>query len=159
MKLNGGFTIPDGGNANFTIDFDLRHSIVKAAGEYKLKPVLRLIDNAGAATISGAIDSTLIASECVNSNVFSGAAYIFTGHDITPDDIDVNSPNPIATASVKLNIDATAYEYTAAFLSSGNYTVTFTCDSDDADVDDAVDFQPSVNVTLTEGATEVVDFD
>jgi len=159
LKLNSGFTVPEGGSASFTIDFDLRHSIVEANGEYKLKPVLRLIDNSGAATITGSIDSsTVIASKCDDASLFAGAVYIFTGHDIAPDDIDENSPNPIATAAVKLNEGATAYEYTAAFLSAGDYTVTYTCDSDEADVDETLEFEEAVNVTLTEGETETVDF-
>jgi len=159
LKLNSGFTVPEGGSASFTIDFDLRHSIVEANGEYKLKPVLRLIDNSGAATITGSIDSsTVIASECDDASLFAGAVYIFTGHDIAPDDIDENSPNPIATATVKLNEGATAYEYTAAFLSAGDYTVTYTCDSDEADEDETLEFENTVNVTLTEGETETVDF-
>ena len=158
LKLNSGFTVPEGGSASFTIDFDLRHSIVEANGEYKLKPVLRLIDNSGAATITGTVDGTLISAKCTNSEGFYGAAYIFTGHDITPDDIDGNSPNPIATAAVKLNEAATAYEYTAAFLSAGDYTVTYTCDSDEADEDEALEFEDAVNVTLTESETETVNF-
>jgi len=159
LKLNSGFTVPEGGSASFTIDFDLRHSIVEANGEYKLKPVLRLIDNSGAATITGTVDSsTVVASECDDASLFAGAVYIFTGHDVTPDDIDGNSPNPIATAAVKLNEAATAYEYTAAFLSAGDYTVTYTCDSDEADEDEALEFEDSVNVILTESETETVNF-
>lgn len=159
LKLNSGFTIPDGGSANFTIDFDLRHSIVEANGEYKLKPVLRLVDNAGAATISGTIDLAVVTGACSNVDAFAGAVYIFTGHDITPDDIDINSPNPIATATAKPNADATAYEYTAAFLLAGNYTVAYTCGSDGAESDDAITFYATkYNVTLGENELETVNF-
>lgn len=159
LKLNNGFTVPDGGSASFTIDFDLRHSIVEANGDYKLKPVLRLIDNAGAATIRGTIDLSVVTAECSNVDEFAGAVYVFNGHDVTPDDIDNNLPNPIATATAKPNADATAYEYTAAFLSAGDYTAAYTCGDDAADADDAIAFHSvTTNVTLVEGETEGVNF-
>ncbi len=158
LKLNTGFTVPAGGSANFTIDFDLRHSVVLASGDYKLKPVLRLIDNEGAATLSGMVDSTLISTVCTDANVFAGAVYLYSGHDVVPDDIDINAPNPIATATVALNDQATEYVYTAAFLPAGNYTVTYSCDTDDADVDDSLNFQPATNISLAASANETVNF-
>ena len=116
LKLNRGFTVPEGGSANFTIDFDLRHSIVLTGnGKYKLKPVLRLVDNTGASTIKGVVDSTLISNKCDDANLFAGAVYIYEGLDVTPDDIDEVSPNPFATASVKYNADSADYEYSAVF--------------------------------------------
>ena len=69
LKLNTGFTIPVDGVANFTVDFDLRHSIVNSNGNtYKLKPVLRLLDNTLVGTLSGTVDGSLIAG-CDGCNV------------------------------------------------------------------------------------------
>lgn len=51
LKLNNGFTVPEDGVLNLTVDFDLRKSIVdpkNAATAYKLKPVLRLVQNENA---------------------------------------------------------------------------------------------------------------
>ena len=51
------WTLPNGGSMSLTVHFDLSQSIVQAAGEYKLKPVLHLFNNdpVEAATVCGAI--------------------------------------------------------------------------------------------------------
>ncbi|MFW5825790.1 MAG: DUF4382 domain-containing protein, partial [Marinobacter sp.] len=56
-----GFVIPEGGSADFTIDFDVRKSLAynPGPGRYVLRPTLRLVDNVEVGEIAGTIDSTL----------------------------------------------------------------------------------------------------
>ena len=56
LKLIRGFTVAAGSNSNFTIDFDLRKSVIAPPGQapnYLLKPVLRMVDNLQVGAIAG----------------------------------------------------------------------------------------------------------
>ena len=133
LKLVRGFDVPAGGTASFTIDFNLRKSVNNpegqgnCSGNYKLKPALRLVDNTEVGSISGTVSSALIEDEsCTSGN----AVYVFEGHDVIPDNEDEFDPNPITSAMVTFNDDTQKYVYKAAFLSSGNYTIAFTCQAE-----------------------------
>ncbi|MCP5162207.1 MAG: DUF4382 domain-containing protein [Hahellaceae bacterium] len=160
LKLNASddnpITVPADGAASFTIDFDLRHSIVHTGNDkYKLKPVLRLINNTGSATVKGTVDATtLVSAQCANASLNAGAVYLFTSHDVTPDDVDGQSPEPIASAKVNYNEQTAVYEYVAAFIKAGNYTLSYTCGDDNAEVDDALTFAATRNITLAESETQ-----
>jgi hypothetical protein len=138
MKLNRGFDVPAGGSADFTIDFDLRKSVhVTGTGEYMLRPTLRLADNAMVGTITGTVDTLLVPAGC------TPAVYVFEGGGVTPDDIDDIAPDPVATASVKLD-NMGVYRYMAAFLEAGSYTIAYTCDAaaDDPIIDNTLNAPP-----------------
>ena len=46
LKLVSGFTVPENGNADFTVLFDVNKSVTKSPnGEYRLRPTLKLVDN------------------------------------------------------------------------------------------------------------------
>ena len=155
LKLNRGFVVPNNGSADFTIDFDLRKSIhLTGTGEYKLRPTLRLADNTLAGSIAGSVAASIIPSGC------SPAVYVFAGSGTTPDDIDGIAPDPVTTASVKLNSISGEYRYTAAFLEAGNYTVAYTCQAldDDPTVDDALTFSGTSNATVTAKTTAILNF-
>lgn len=156
LKLNRGFVVPAGGSADFTIDFDLRKSVHftgndPATGEYMLRPTLRLADNAMTGSIAGTVNDTLMTVTCdpVNDRP---AVYVYSGAGVTPDDIDGIDPEPVTTASVKLDPDDnTRYVYKAAFLEAGDYTVAFTCDAatDDLMADDTLAFSGTSTVSVT----------
>ena len=153
LKLNRGFDVPAGGSADFTIDFDLRKSVhVTGTGEYMLRPTLRMVDNVMVGSISGTVDASLVPSGC------TPAVYVFAGSAVTPDDIDGIAPDPVSTASVKLDSNDGMYKYKAAFLEAGSYTITFTCDAaaDDPIVDNTlnappVNFSGTTTVSVTAG--------
>jgi Domain of unknown function (DUF4382) len=153
LKINNEFIVAAGGKTAMTIDFDLRKSIVEASGEYKLKPVLRLVNNAEAGTITGSIDSALTTgANCSDELPDTGnAVYVFTGFDAELDDIDNISPDPITTALMTFNTETGMYDYEVGFLPEGHYTVAYTCmaDLDGPKVDDVIVFQSTTNVTVT----------
>ena len=153
LKLNRGFNVPAGGSADFTIDFDLRKSVhVTGTGEYMLRPTLRLADNTLVGAIAGTVNPALVPEGC------TPAVYVFEGGGVAPDDIDGTAPDPVTTATVKL--DAGVYKYKAAFLEPGSYTVAYTCQAamDDPAVNDALVFSGTATVPVAAKTTAVHDF-
>jgi hypothetical protein len=153
LKLNRGFVVPAGGSADFTIDFDLQVVHLTGTGEYLLRPTLRIADNSVAGAIAGTVDAALVPAGC------TPAVYVFEGGGVTPDDIDSTAPEPVTTATVKL--DGATYKYKAAFLEAGSYTVAYTCQAalDDPAVDDAlVVFTGAATVPVAAKTTTVHNF-
>lgn len=155
LKLNRGFNVAAGGNANFTIDFDLRKSVhVTGTGEYILRPTLRIVDNLQVGKIAGTVAAGLVTTDC------SPAVYVFAGAGVTPDDIDGVPAEPVTTATVKS--DGSVYRYTAAFLEAGDYTVAFTCQAladDPATSNDEVKFSGTADVSVSANATTIHNFE
>lgn len=163
LKLNRGFTVQEDGSAAFTIDFDLRKSVTQAAGNYKLRPTLRMMDDSTVGALSGVVDSTVISAKCADASLSAGAVYVFEDETGSADDYDGDSGDPIASAMV----DLTDYSYTVAFLPEGDYLAAYTCDAvdDEADdpsdgdsEDDTLDFVGETVVTITAGKTTTKDF-
>jgi uncharacterized protein DUF4382 len=155
LKLNRGFSVPAGGSADFTIDFDLRKSVhLTGTGEYLLRPTLRLADNVLVGAIAGTVDAALVPAGC------TPAVYVFAGGGVTPDDIDGTPADPVTTAAVKLDSSSGKYQYKAAFLEAGSYTVAYTCQAalDDPAVNDALTFSGTATVSVAAGATTTHDF-
>lgn len=166
LKLNTPFTIAEGTvgmtvadeNSVYTIDFDLRKSIVNPVGQpgYFLKPVLRLVQNINTGTISGTVDSQLlVGTNCSDQDPLTGnSVYVFAGENITPDDIDGNEPEPVTTALLNFNNETGIYSYDVGFLSEGDYTLALSCsaDLDNIDTDDStVLFDAIDNVSVVAG--------
>ena len=187
LKLVRGFTVAVGAITDFTIDFDLRKSLVAPPGQrtvvdtcgnqaYLLKPVLRMVNNLQVGAIGGSIDPNLITAECPvdNSDPYPGNVYLFGPVATTePDDAievddydlvenDANGGDAIASAMV----DPDTGNYMIGFLAPGKYKVAYTCDADQTDVDantdpdETVDFTPvgGTVVTVVSGQTADVDF-
>src|SRR3954463_9723226 len=92
LKLIRGFIIGAGGTHNFTLDFDLRKSVIHPPGlgePYLLKPVLRLVNNLEVGSIAGTVAAGLVVDGC------HPAIYLFSGAGVTPDDLGSAAP-PLA---------------------------------------------------------------
>ncbi len=157
LKLHSGFAVPNGGSANFTVDFDLRKSVhepMNAGDSYKLRPTLRIVDNATSGAIAGTVQSELVPDGC------APAVYVFTGSGVTPDDVDATAPDPVSSAMPALNVGTGDYDYTVGFLATGPYTVSFTCDADadDPATDDTLVFTGTQGATVTADQTTTVSF-
>ncbi|MDX1475471.1 MAG: DUF4382 domain-containing protein [Reinekea sp.] len=154
LKLVSGFTVPANADANFTVDVDLYKGLVLSNGGYKLKPVMRLIDNAQVGHVSGIVDGNIFAdNSCV-----SMAVYAFAGSDQTADDVFGDAgPDLVAW------VDTTGVEnqYELGFLTPGSYTLHLACDpADDPEVDDDVTFiaDQAQNVEVQNNTTTTADF-
>jgi hypothetical protein len=161
LKLVHGFTVAAGGAVDFTIDFDLRESIILANGKYILKPVLRIMDGLDTGRIHGTMTNTLmIGTLVITDPACMPAAYIYAGANVTPVDINPTATvQPVATATVKLDDDSGQYVYTAGFLAPGDYTVALACAaSDNPATVDALSFTAAKNATVQSDMTTEVDF-
>lgn len=159
LKLNQGFTVAEGQTAHFVIDFDLRKSIVEPVGQpgYFLKPTLRLIDLQQVGALSGEIAEARIINLCQGEKL--GAVYVYSGVDVTPDDVDGRDPEPLT--SVLVYRDDDRYRYHVGFLAPGNYTAAYTCDAvnDLPESDQPLVFTTAANVSITANATTTLNFD
>lgn len=160
-----GFTVPAGGEVSFTIDFDVRKSLVDPVGQegYRLKPVLRLVDNSEVGTIEGTVAGELISQECGDALTpeFAGNVYVHEGAGVEPDDIGSGN-EPLVAVPVKDNGN---YTYTAAFIPAGDYTVSYTCgddvieDAEEEPSDDDINFVGAQPVTVVADETATADFE
>ncbi|RBP26436.1 uncharacterized protein DUF4382 [Marinobacter pelagius] len=163
-----GFVVPAGGEVALTIDFDVRKSIVNPQNDttYKLKPVVRLVDNSTVGTISGTVTAELINEQCTDVTTveesFIGNIYVHEEFDQAPDDIG-SANEPLVVVPVTNN--GSESTYTAAFIPTGDYTVSYSCGDDFVETtdgqpaDDDLTFVGMQNVEVVEGETATANFD
>ncbi|KPV41752.1 hypothetical protein AN478_01425 [Thiohalorhabdus denitrificans] len=161
LKLVRGFTVPAGGEADFTVDFDLRKSVHQPqdGGDYYLRPALRLVDNATTGHLAGTVTANYVTDSCESPD--NGlAVYVYEGSGVTPDDVDGTEPDPVTSAMAVQEEDTGDYRYEAGYLAAGTYTVAFTCNArdDDPEADDDTDLLDPADVEITEGETATHDF-
>lgn len=166
LKLNRGFTLPADGSIALTIDFDLRQSVHAPPGQrgstpsctqaYLLRPTLRIVDDSNVGAIAGSVDSALVAAECLPK------VYVFQGSDAVPDDLEdagaAPDVDPLLVVDVPIANGSTAYQYRAAFMPPGEYTVAFTCGDDDPAEDDVLTFLQPRNVAVQANLISTADF-
>ncbi len=163
LKLVSGFTVPVGGKADFTIDFDLRKSVnlPQSGSGYHLKPALRLVDNTQVGRISGTVSTLTLANPSCPSDIASNNAnlvYVFPA-GTTPNDLGGTDTDAITVAPASVDTFGT-WRYTAAFLPAGSYTVAFTCQgaTDQPETVESLTFLGTQNVTVTANTTATADF-
>jgi hypothetical protein len=153
LKLVRGFTVGVGSVTDFTVDFDLRKSVVAPPGQkttlgtcggqaWLLKPALRMVDNLQVGTITGAVDPNLVTASCPAQNgpPYPGNVYLFgpvpANGTVLPDDYDGVAADPNgADAIASAQVDPNSFRYTIGFVPVGSYVVAYTCDLDDTSVD------------------------
>ncbi len=174
LKVKGPLIVTANATTSFTIDFDVRKSIVKSGNvnstngvKYHLKPVLRIVDNSEVGIISGTIADTLLtqAAGCSDNDVLTGnAVYVYEGLGVTADDIDLDETTvePIVTVLVEYDSVSNIYSYEAAFLTAGDYTVSLTCNADKEDIEvnetDELAFKGTQDAPVLAGETKTVNF-
>jgi hypothetical protein len=128
LRMKQELHIPASGEADYTIDFDLRQSILPPAvpgAPYLLDPVLRLVNTFEAGMIRGVVAAaTAGAPGCVP------VVYAFAGSSITPDDIDRIAPEPPTEGTARLDPASGEYRYVLAHMPPGQYTIALTCQGD-----------------------------
>jgi hypothetical protein len=167
LKLIGGYTLPAAGTLALTVDFDLRKSIHAPPGQsgsgvnctqgYLMRPTLRIVNNANVGAIGGRIDASLITPTC------KPAVYVYQGMNVTPDDIEETSAttpdvDPYATTFVRVTAGAPYQQYRLSFIPPGDYTVAFTCGSDDPTADETLTFVQPQSTTVQVNRVSIVDF-
>ena len=166
LKLVSGFTIAQGGVADFVIDFNLRGSVTQSnAGgtvSYILTPALRLINMQQVGTISGIVASTLsIGSSLITATSCSPAVYVYSGTVTVLDGFNVTVSGgtaPLTSATVRLNNTTGAYDYTVGFLAPGTYTLAVTCAANDTAGATTLAFSAAQTAMVTANSTTTVNF-
>jgi hypothetical protein len=143
LKVVQQFTIPDDRKVNFTVDFDLRKSVkLKGkSGNYKFKAKMKLVVDTDVGFIRGSVHpSVLMDKSCSDGDIDThNAVYVYNGHNVTPGDIDEDSPSnhePVTTTMIQYDYSTGLYMFEAAFLAEGDYTIAFTCNADSEVLDD-----------------------
>ena len=156
LKLVRGFTIAQGGGADFTIDFDLRKSIVVNNQGYKLKPALRIVDNTEVGHVKGTVAASLLqGSSCTSGN----SVYVFDGKDVTPTE-EFTGSSVLTTTSITMDTNGD-YNYEVGYLNAGDYTFAVTCQGADDDPeaqDGNIGFVAQSNVTVEVNKTVDLNF-
>jgi hypothetical protein len=155
LKIKGNFNVSATQPTDIIVDLDLNQSIKVAGPNYIMKPVARLIDGKNFGHARGMVEASLLTlSSCSDSDADTyNAVYVFEGHDVTPDDInqtDDTDVDPISTSRISWDAKGSGYKYEAAFLPAGEYTIAFTCnaDQDDLDADNDLKFFGTQNITI-----------
>lgn len=155
LKIKGDFSVSDTLPTLLVVDVDLRQSIKKAGPNYIMNPVLRLVNGDNFGHSRGIVDPALLtAASCSDPLVDTfNSVYVYSGHNVTPDDINQKSNqniDPLTTTRIGYDAATSSYLYEAAFLPAGDYTIAFTCNSnlDDLDRNDNLKFFNIQNVTV-----------
>ncbi len=177
LKLNAAdskVVVAAGGQSDFTIDWDARRSVFVSKGDpyYRLRPVIRIVNNLEVGSISGTVTTTLV-DTLSDQEGATCAVYAFPGSFSPLDDIDDgvdgtdadDGPEPITSANLEPVVEdevVTAWTYTLGFLASGAYTLGLTCDAEldspTEDNDDTVIFGDQAEVAVEANIEKVVDF-
>ena len=159
-----GFTVAAGSNTNYTIDFDVQKSLVNPQGnqqaDYFLKPVLRLVDNLEVGSIAGTVDYDMIVqeNECADMSEYLGAVYVHEGEDATVGELGSDN-EPLVTAHVLEDEEEEGrYIYKAAFLPAGDYKVSYSCQLDDNEEVDDIEFIGTTPETVEAETEKTVNF-
>ncbi len=148
------FTVEDGEESSetLTLALDLRQSLVfdDLDEQYTLTPQLRAVRTDDAAQIEGNV-----AVVCPEGTALAagGAVYLYSGADVSPDDLGGAGVEPVVTTGVVLDSTTSLFRYTARFLSAGDYTLALTCrgDEDFPAADDELEFLNVQDVQVDEG--------
>lgn len=134
-----------------TLMLDLRQSLGfdAASDEYTLTPRLRATRTDDAARIEGTV---AVVCPVGTSLATGGAVYLYSGANMTPDDLDGAGAEPFATTRV-LDQGVTAPRYALRFLPAGEFTLALTCrgDEDVLGTDDDLAFRNVTNVQVDAG--------
>ena len=165
LQLNGPFSVNANQGVFYVVDFDLRKSINNPQGfpDYRMNPVLRIVEVEEAGSIGGSIDpALLIGTDCdADPATGEGAAVCdYEGNDATMGSLGSDS-EPLTAARVTLDIETGDFVYTAAFLNAGEYTAAFTCQAgrDDPATQNDIRFDDQTNATVEAGVVTTVDFE
>ncbi|MEX2125703.1 MAG: DUF4382 domain-containing protein [Woeseia sp.] len=160
LKLNRGFTLPVGGDADFVAEFDLMKSIHAPAGldpDYVMRPTIRLLDRTETGSIAGEVNMMLATqSDC------EPAVYLYDAGDDpddNEDDSERDSIDPIASSMVEMQDDG-RFTYEIGPVLAGAYDAAFSCDADDPLLDETLDYALSADNPVEVFANEqaIVDF-
>ena len=160
LKLVGPLQVVANG-ARYILDVDLHESVLQPPGlagpvdstdcveDYLLKPVIRLVDEAEAGSVSGTVAQSVLYDEGTGTPNYPGCEENMDGYvdnlkvyafedfgDPSPpavlDDYDIEDEmsRPVASAVVNYDMTSKEYSYELGYLLSGNYKLGLACNAD-----------------------------
>jgi len=158
LRIETPFEVPSGGGTKRTIDFHLHEPLGKkgpTSNTYALRPILRSVATETAAHIEATAERDLIARHCSEPHQSGLALYAFAGEGVKPDDIGGTGANPVSIGAARTESDKHPFEFHAAFLEPGDYTIALTCNTggDQAKTDDPFAFFATTVIHLGPGDT------
>ena len=165
LKLVQGFTVPAGGVASFTIDFDLRKSIANPQGPfldtYFLRPALRLVDNSLTGHLEGDIAADLIEGDACLGEGGDGVVYVFDTDE--ENNGDETQPENAVTSTTVDSIEDVPFSYEVGFLSAEEYgteyLVQLWCETSNGDGGVERDWLAEGFAVIFPGDTTLLNFD
>jgi len=174
LKINAGTTFTPldlkvkkkGKTYTLQLRIDLRLSLVASGSTRSLTPVLRVVRDSKAASVSGSVKESLISSSDCRDGRSTGvgiAVYAFKKLDAgqQPDDYDGSAPDPVASTPV-VSDGSGDWRYNIGVLNPGDYTLALTCQGEDENPSlsqDDLDFLDDTHdVSLDDGETDDQDF-
>lgn len=158
LRVETPFEVPSGGEVKRTIDFHLHEPLGEEGptnNTYALRPILRSVTTETASHIEAIAERDLIARHCKQPHRSGLALYVFEGEGVTPDDIGGSGPNPVSVSAGRAESDDHPFEFHAAYLEPGDYTIALTCNAggDRAETDDQFAFFATTGVRAGSGDT------
>lgn len=156
--LSGGFDIAANTGSAYTVDLDMRKSVLDPtppATNYVLEPNSRMVKDDAVGNVIGKVSAGLIGTGC------TPVVYVYNGTVSKPTDLDSTAPastQPVSESPVKLDTNTGDYQFTAAYLPQGTYTLALTCDaaSDNPAQADAISFEFTGTTPVVSGGTVLV---
>jgi len=171
LKVVRGFTMPVNGVIHLVVDFNVNSSIVPIPNSmsWHLKPVLRVVETDTVGAIAGTISASAMQAAKFSKTACSSTnlptVYVYSAQSATtnviPDDIFTGTEEAAETTPVQPIVTQLS-TYNAANGSAGfniqwvasdpgynEYTVAFTCDPDDPNVDESAIVPPASTPTIS----------
>lgn len=166
LKLVSGFTVAEGGVANFVIDFNLRQAITLSnsggMSTYMLTPALRLMDMQEVGSINGSAVGTLsIGGTPISATICEPAVYVYSGSVTTLGGFNATISGgtaPLTSATLTLNSTTGNYDYIVGFLAPGTYTLAVTCAGADIAGATTLAFSAAQTASVTANTNTTINF-
>lgn len=151
---------------SLTLALDLILSLRENQDEpgYTLDPLVRAMERADIASVSGAVAASLMSAPACNTLTARPAVYAYAGHDLTPDERDGSGAEPLAVSEISRDSFGASGSYELDYLPPGEYTLALTCSAQlENGAEPALDeveilFFSATEITLDPGETASLDF-
>jgi hypothetical protein len=170
LKIVRGFTLPVNGAIHLVVDFNVDSSVVPIPNStsWHLKPTLRVVQTDTVGSIEGTISAGAMnaagysVTACGPTNL--PTVYVYPTQsattNVTPDDIFTGTEEATETAVQPIVTQLTTYnaadgsasfniQWLASDSGYNEYTVAFTCDPDDPNIDESAIVPPATTPTIT----------
>ena len=143
LKGVGEFTIPRNGSVDITVNFDARRFVETGNGMFKLKPVLWVIAENEAGTITGTVGPDTVLSYYPDLSIYAYESGQYDSGQLDPDNDGIQFPDAVYNCFV----DSGNGSYTLPYLAAGSYDLVLAY----MEADEFVELQIETGIELDSG--------